>query len=487
MTNLLAHQQWHGKIFGGQWIDGGGDTVESLEPATGEVLGVIGTATAADVDRAAHIASAAQPAWAATIGQTRASVIRKAAQILEAERAEVERWLIREGGSVPGKAAFEVDLVISELWEASALPTQPFGHLLPASQEGRTSIGRRVPLGVVGVISPWNFPLLLAMRAVAPALALGNAVVLKPDVQTAISGGAVIAELFTSAGLPEGLLHVLAGDAEPGQALCESLKIAMVSFTGSTAVGRQVGATAGRTLKRVSLELGGNNALIVLDDADLDAASSAGAWGSFLHQGQVCMTAGRHIVLESVADQYLDLLAKRAAVLPVGNPNTGNVALGPLINARQIANVDRIVQGTKAAGAEIRTGGTYEGLFYQPTVLAGVTSDMPAFREEIFGPVAPVVIVKDEDEAVRSANDSEYGLVAAIQTGSVERGERIADRLRTGIVHINDQTLNNDAYAPFGGAGASGNGARFGTQSSWDEFTIWQWRTSRPAAQTFPF
>ena len=261
----------------------------------------------------------------------------------------------------------------------------------------------------------------------------------------------------------------------------------MVSFTGSTAVGRQVGATAGRTLKRVSLELGGNNALIVLDDADLDAASSAGAWGSFLHQGQVCMTAGRHIVLESVADQYLDLLAKRAAVLPVGDPNTGDVALGPLINARQIANVDRIVQGTKAAGAEIRAGGTYEGLFYQPTVLAGVTSDMPAFREEIFGPVAPVVIVKDEDEAVRTANDSEYGLVAAIQTRSVERGERIADRLRTGIVHINDQTLNNDAYAPFGGTGASGNGARFGTQSSWDEFTTWQWRTSRPAAQTSPF
>lgn len=487
MTNLLGNRQWNGKIFDGQWVDGSGDAVESVEPATGEVLGVIGTATASDIDRAAHAASLAQPDWAATIGQVRASVMRKAAQVLEAERAEVERWLIREGGSVAGKAAFEVDLVISELWEASALPTQPFGHLLPASQDGRTSIGKRVPLGVVGVISPWNFPLLLAMRAVAPALALGNAVVLKPDIQTAISGGVVIAQLFTAAGLPEGVLHVLAGDAEPGQALCENPRIAMVSFTGSTAVGRKVGAATGRTLKRVSLELGGNNAFIILDDADLDAASSAGAWGSFLHQGQVCMTAGRHIVLESVADQYLDLLAKRASVLPVGDPNTGNVALGPLINAHQVANVDRIVQDTKAAGAEILTGGTFEGLFYRPTVLAGVTSDMPAFREEIFGPVAPVVVAKDEDEAVRLANDSEYGLVAAIQTGSVERGERVADRLRTGIVHINDQTLNNDAYAPFGGAGASGNGARFGTQSSWDEFTTWQWRTSRPVAQTFPF
>jgi benzaldehyde dehydrogenase (NAD) len=227
--------------------------------------------------------------------------------------------------------------------------------------------------------------------------------------------------------------------------------------------------------------------MIVLDDADLDVASSAGAWASFLHQGQVCMTTGRHIVLESVADEYLDKLAARAARLPVGDPNTDQVALGPLINERQVANVDRIVHETEAAGAQISTGGTHEGLFYRPTVLANVTASMPAFREEIFGPVAPVMVVKDEAEAVAMANDSEYGLVAAIQTGSLERGERIADQLRTGIVHVNDQTLNNDAYAPFGGIGASGNGARFGTQSSWEEFTQWQWRTSRPVAQSFPF
>jgi benzaldehyde dehydrogenase (NAD) len=216
-------------------------------------------------------------------------------------------------------------------------------------------------------------------------------------------------------------------------------------------------------------------------------ASSAGAWGAFLHQGQVCMTAGRHIVVESVADAYLDRLAKRADNLPVGDPFTGQVALGPLINERQLANVDRIVSETVSAGATLRAGGSHEGLFYRPTVLGNVTPSMAAFREEIFGPVAPVIVVKDADEAVRVANDTEYGLVAAVQTGSLERGLALADQLRTGIVHVNDQTLNNDAFAPFGGTGASGNGSRFGSQSNLDEFTQWQWVTSRPQAHGFPF
>jgi benzaldehyde dehydrogenase (NAD) len=318
-------------------------------------------------------------------------------------------------------------------------------------------------------------------------LALGHAVILKPDVHTAVSGGVLIGRLFEEAGLPAGVLHVLPGGAEAGSALTLDPNVAMISFTGSTAVGREVGAAAGRTLKRVSLELGGNNALIVLDDADIDVAASAGAWSAFLHQGQICMTAGRHIVLESVADEYLDRLAAKAAGLPVGDPHTDQVALGPLISERQLANVDRIVTSTVAAGAELRAGGTHDRLFYAPTVLSGVTQSMPAFREEIFGPVAPVIVVKDDAEAIAVANDSEYGLVAAVQTGSRDRGRAIADQLDTGIVHVNDQTLNNDAYAPFGGTGASGNGARFGTQSSWDEFTQWRWVTIRDQAHGFPF
>ena len=487
MAEVLDGLDWQGKVFSSGWVTPQGGELKSVEPATGDVLARVGLANPADIAAAAAAARRAQPDWAAQPGPQRAALIRRAARVLEDNRAEFERWLVREGGAIPGKAAFEVELVLGELWEAAALPTQPVGQLLPTSEAGRQSIARRVPLGVVGVISPWNFPQILSVRAVAPALALGNAVVLKPDVQTAVSGGVLIARLFELAGLPEGVLHVLPGDAEPGAALAENADVAMISFTGSTAVGRLVGEAAGRTLKRVSLELGGNNALIILDDADLDAASSAGAWGAFLHQGQVCMTAGRHIVVESVADAYLDRLAKRADNLPVGDPFTGQVALGPLINERQLANVDRIVSETVSAGATLRAGGSHDGLFYRPTVLGGVTPSMAAFREEIFGPVAPVIVVKDTDEAVRVANDTEYGLVAAVQTGSLERGLAVADQLRTGIVHVNDQTLNNDAFAPFGGTGASGNGSRFGSQSSLDEFTQWQWVTSRPQAHGFPF
>ncbi|HMH94227.1 MAG TPA: benzaldehyde dehydrogenase [Streptosporangiaceae bacterium] len=484
---LLDGADWAGKIYSSGWTAAQGGTLQTLEPATGEVLAEVGLASKGDVEQAARAAAAAQPAWAAQTGPERAALIRRAARVLEDNHEEFETWLVREGGAVPGKAAFEVQLVLGELWEAAALPTQPWGHLLAASEPGRESIARRVPLGVVGVISPWNFPQILSVRAVAPALALGNAVILKPDVQTPVSGGILVARLFEAAGLPEGLLHVLPGDAEAGSALTEDPNVAMIAFTGSTAVGRKVGEAAGRSLKRVSLELGGNNALIVLDDADLEVASSAGAWGAFLHQGQVCMTAGRHIVMAGVADEYLDRLAARAAGLPVGDPNVEQVALGPLINERQLRNVDRIVTQTVEAGAVVRAGGTHEQLFYKPTVLAGVTTKMPAFREEIFGPVAPVVVVQDEAEAVAVANDTEYGLVAAIQTGSRDRGRALADQLRTGIVHVNDQTLNNDAYAPFGGTGVSGNGSRFGSQSSWDEFTQWQWLTLRDQPHAFPF
>jgi benzaldehyde dehydrogenase (NAD) len=484
---LLDGTDWNGKIFSGGWTTARGGTMASTEPATGAVLAEVGLAGAEDVAAAVAVAAAAQPAWAARTGPERAALLRRAARVLEDNHEEFETWLVREGGAVPGKAAFEVQLVLGELWEAAALPTQPWGHLLPSSEPGRESIARRVPLGVVGVISPWNFPQILSVRAVAPALALGNAVILKPDPHTPVSGGVLVARLFEEAGLPEGLLHVLPGDAEAGAALAEHPGVAMIAFTGSTAVGRQVAEAAGRSLKRVSLELGGNNALIVLDDADVDVASSAGAWSAFLHQGQICMTAGRHIVLEAVADQYLERLAARASGLPVGDPNLEQVALGPLINESQLRHVDRIVTQTVEAGAEVRAGGTHEGLFYRPTVLAGVTTKMPAFREEIFGPVAPVVVVRDDAEAVAVANDTEYGLVAAIQTGSVDRGRAMADQLRTGIVHVNDQTLNNDAFAPFGGIGASGNGSRFGSQSSWDEFTQWQWLTLRDQAHGFPF
>ncbi|USQ85705.1 aldehyde dehydrogenase family protein [Streptomyces phaeoluteigriseus] len=479
MTSLVDTVGLAGTVFSDGWRPASGAAVvEVLEPATGKALAQVGVADAADVARAAAGAARAQPTWGALPAAARAAVLRRAAAVLEDHRAEVAQWLIREGGAVRAKAETEIADTVEELLQAAALPTQPHGQVLPGAP-GRSSEARRVPLGVVGVISPWNVPLLLALRSVAPALALGNAVILKPDVRTPVSGGLVVARLFEEAGLPEGVLHVLPGDAVAGGALTAEPKVAMVSFTGSTAVGREVGGVAGRALKRVSLELGGNNALIVLDDAGLAAAAVAGAFASFFHQGQICMAAGRHIVHASVAEEYVRRLVEEARRLTVGDPWTDGVDLGPMIDAGQLRRTQRIVRDSVAAGAEPRCGAEPDGPFYPPTVLTGVTRRMPAFTEEIFGPVAPVVVVRDDDEAVAVANDTEYGLVAAVRTGSVERGRRLADRLRTGMIHINDQTVNHQAVVPFGGFGASGNGARHGAQFAWDSYTQWQWITAR--------
>jgi benzaldehyde dehydrogenase (NAD) len=346
---------------------------------------------------------------------------------------------------------------------------------------------RRVPIGVVGAITPWNSPTVLGMRVVAPALALGNTVVLKPDPQTPVTGGAIIAALFAEAGRPAGLLQIVVGGADVGEALVTDPNVAMVSFTGSTVTGRRVAQLAGGLLKKVSLELGGNNPFVVLDDGDLDAAASAGAFSSFQHQGQICMTAGRHLVHRKVADAYLEKLVAKARRLKLGDPYREDVQLGPIVNERQLARVDGIVQRSIAGGARLAEGGTHDGLYYRPTVLADVTADLPAFTDEIFGPVAPVTTFETDDEAIALANASDYGLVAAIYTRSISRGLAMANRIRSGMIHVNDGTLNDEAVIPFGGMGISGNGSRFGGSANFDEFTEWQWVTLRDEPPSFPF
>jgi benzaldehyde dehydrogenase (NAD) len=413
--------------------------------------------------------------------------VRRAGEALDRHRDDIAGWLVRESGSIPPKADTEINASIGQLEMAAALISHPLGHVLPSITPGRTSMARRIPLGVVGVICPWNFPIVLAMRSVGPALALGNAVVLKADHNTPVSGGVVIARVFEEAGLPEGVLHVLAGPGEVGAALVEDPNLRMISFTGSTATGRKVGEAAGRNLKRAVLELGGNSPLVVLEDADIEAASSAGAWGSFLHQGQICLAASRHLVHESIAEEYLAALVERAERLPVGNPATDEVALGPIINRKQIERLDGIVSDTVSAGAEALTGASHDGPFYKPTVLSGVTPEMRAFKEELFGPVAPITTFGDDDEAVELANATEYGLAAAVQSGSPQRAAAVAERLRAGMVHVNDQTVNEEPPAPFGGVGASSNGGHFGGVANLELWTEWQWMTSREAAEPFPF
>lgn len=483
---LAAEASWSARIFSDGWVDAPG-TIESTEPATGEVLATAGVADAETVAKAAASAVRAQREWAATPISERIAVIRRAAELLERHRAELIRWLVREGGAIPPKADNEVSASIGQFEMAAALISHPLGQMLPSLTPGRSSMARRVPLGVVGVICPWNFPLVLPARSVGPALALGNAVILKSDPNTPVSGGVLTARIFEEAGLPEGVLHVLGGGAEVGQAIVDDPNVRMISFTGSTATGRKVGEAAGRGLKRMVLEMGGNSPLVVLEDADIEAASSAGAWGSFLHQGQICLSVSRHLVHESIADDYVKALAERAAHLPVGNPDKEEVALGPIINEKQVERVQRIVEDSVSQGASVVTGGKHEGPFFEPTVLGDVTTSMPAFTDEIFGPVAPVIRFKDDAEAVELANATDYGLVAAVQSGSQRRAAAVADQLRAGMVHVNDSTINEEPPAPFGGFGCSSNGGHFGGVANLELWTEWQWMTSREKAEPFPF
>jgi benzaldehyde dehydrogenase (NAD) len=485
MTNPTA--AWTERLYIAGWKTAHGGAIDVNEPATGAVLTRIGLADAEDVDLAARTAAQAQAAWAATPFDQRAAVMRRAEQLLAERADEFQHWNVREAGSIGPKAGWELQATREQLSMCAALPMQPVGQIFPSAMPGRTNYWRRVPIGTVGVIAPWNFPLLLAMRSVAPALALGNAVILKPDVQTPVIGGALIAQLFADAGLPGGVLSVLPGGPAAGDALVRHPLVDMISFTGSTAVGRSIGQTCGQMLKKCILELGGNNALVVLEDADLDAASSSGAWGAFLHQGQICMQAGRHLVHRSVAERYAQLLAARAAQLHVSDPHAGPAHLGPLINERQAERVQALVDEAVQAGARVLSGARRDGLYFWPTVLADVTPTMKAFTDEIFGPVAPVTVFDTDEEAVALVNSSPYGLTAAVHTRNIPRGVALAQRLKSGMVHVNDQTVNNEFHVPFGGMGASSNGGRFGGPANLDEFTQTQWVSVMEAPITYPF
>lgn len=466
-----------GRIFSGGWREPGGGTAAVISPGDGLPVGTVGIADDADVERAGLLAVDAQREWARSSYRVRAGVLSRAAEALREIRADVEHLLVRESGSLPSKASHEVSKAIDELVEAASLVTMSQGDVLPVDDPTTLGIARRIPVGVVGVIAPWNAPLMLAIRSVAPAIALGNAVIVKPDVKTAFSGGAVMAEIFARAGLPDGILHILPGGPETGEAVVRSPHTNVISFTGSSAAGRRVGEVAGGLLKRVILELGGNNAFIVMADADLDLAVASGIGGSFRHQGQICMATGRHLVHESIADEYVERLRAAASALRLGDPLTDGTTLGPLITTAQAERVQGIVDQAVADGARVVHGGTHEGVFFAPTVLDGVDAANAAFQSEIFGPVAPVTRFATEAEALALANASDYGLSAAIHTRDIARGLGFASRLRAGMVALNGQTIYDAAHIPMGGIGASGNGGRHGGHWNLDEFTYWQWVT----------
>lgn len=484
---LIDPEVFAGRIhIDGEWVPGGGGEIASVEPATGETLAMVGMASPDDVARAAEGAARAQKEWAAMPHPARAAVLRKAAQLWEAHAEEIMGWNVREVGAIPPLAGFALHVTAAECYEASSLPSAPLGSIL-SSEEPRLSLAQQIPVGVVGVISPFNVPLILGIRAVAPALALGNAVLLKPDPRTVITGGVSMVRIFEEAGLPAGLLQLVPGGAEVGEAMVADPRVRVVAFTGSTRAGRAVGELAGRHLTRAHLELGGNSAFIVRHDADVDKAVNLATWGAFLHQGQICMTVGRHIVHESLFDQYVGKLAAKADSMHVGDPAAGQVHLGPLIDEVQRDRVHSLVQDAVAQGATLAAGGTYEQLFYRPTVLANPPKDAAAYCDEVFGPVASVVSFATDDEAVALAADTEYGLSLGIVTADALAGYEMATRIPSGIVHVNDQTVNDEANAPFGGVGASGTGSRHGgAQANIDAFTETRWITMRREPGQYP-
>jgi benzaldehyde dehydrogenase (NAD) len=483
---FLEQGRWEGRAFFADWGKTSAGVIDVRNPATDAVIATVGIGGPDDIARAASEARAAQKAWAKTLPTERARILNKAADLLEANGSELIPWIMRESGSIQPKAGIEIEHGALFIRHAASLATQPMGLMLPA-MDNRVNYARRVPHGVVGVISPFNFPLVLSVRAIAAALAFGNAVVHKPDPRTPISGGIIIARIFEEAGLPKGVLQIVPGGADAGEAMCRDPNIAMISFTGSAKGGSKVGELAGRHLKKVQLELGGKNALVVLDDADLDIAASNAAWGAFLHQGQICMATGLILAHDSIAAALTERLVAKAAHLPAGDPSTGRVALGPIISDGQVSSIQKIVDDAVAKGARLLAGGTHDGRFYAATVLADVKPGMLAFAEEIFGPVACIVAFSSDAEAIELANASDYGLAAGVISSNFGRAMAVGEQLNVGQLHINDQTVNGGPFAPFGGRGKSGNGSRIGGPADIEEFTQWQWISTKEQASLYPF
>lgn len=473
----------------GAWRHGKGPGVtRDKDPYTGKVLIEIPQAGRDDLDAAYAGAAAAQRDWAAAPPAERAAVMRRAADLMDVRQEEIVSWLIREAGSVRLKAELEWSAVHAVLLQAAGAPYLVEGRILPSDVPGKECRVYRKPVGVVGVISPWNWPLQLTARSLAPALAVGNAVVVKPASDTPVTGGLLLARLFEEAGLPPGVLSVIVGaGSEIGDAFVTHAVPRVISFTGSTPVGRRIAELAAKAdiMKRVELELGGNGPLVVLDDADLEQAVAAAVFGKYLHQGQICMIANRLIVDDAIYDEFLDRFVERVRSLKRGDPEAADTLIGPIINKKQLQSLCQRIVEAREAGIRQVLGGEPEGLVLPPHVFAEVPRDAPLARNELFGPIAPVLRARGEEDALRLANDTQYGLSSAVFTRDVERGTRFALRLEAGMAHVNDQPVNDLPNNPFGGEKNSGIG-RFGGVWAVDAFTTDQWITVQHWPRRYP-
>ncbi|MFI5883420.1 aldehyde dehydrogenase family protein [Streptomyces sp. NPDC051554] len=472
----------------GEWRPGTGSwDIIDFNPYDGEKLASITIATVDEVDEAYKAAARAQRTWAATNPYARRAVFEKALRIIEDREQEISEVIVAELGGTFLKAGFELHLVKEFLREAIHLALRPQGRIIPSPVDGKENRVYTVPVGVVGVISPFNFPLLLSLKSVAPALALGNGVVLKPHQNTPIVGGSLVAKIFEDAGLPGGLLNVVITDiAEIGDAFIEHPIPKVISFTGSDKVGRHVATVCASQFKRSVLELGGNSAIVVLDDADIDYAVDAAVFSRYVHQGQVCMAANRVLVDRSIADEFTEKFVTKVKSLKVGDPRDPQTVIGPVINSQQADALSGVVEQAIAEGATALVHGTTTDNLVAPSVLTGLPADSDLLRQEVFGPVAFLIPFDGEEEAVSIVNDTPYGLSGAVHTGDIERGVNFAKQIDTGMFHVNDGTVHDEPIVPFGGEKASGLG-RLNGESMLDAFTSLKWISVQHGRSGFPF
>lgn len=473
--------------LGGQWRPGRSSaTLTDRSPWDGDVIAEFPLASVADVDLAYEAAVSAQPAWSQALPSERAGVMLRAAEILERRHDEFAHWVTRESGGTVAKVQIELGVVRAGLLEAAGMPHRMEGRILTSDIPGKENRVYRTPVGVVCLISPWDFPLYLTNRSLAPALALGNSVVLKPSSNTPVTGGLLLARLFEEAGLPAGVLNVVVGaSSEIGERLVSHPAPRVVSFTGSTETGLGISRLTG--IKKLLLELGGNAPLVVLDDADVEYAVESAVFGSFYNSGQICMIANRVIVDASIHDSFVEAFVERTRRLVVGDPSDPATFIGPVISDAQLASVLDKVNRARADGAELVLGGTAvgpAGLTLPPHVLLG-SNEVATAREEVFGPVITIIPADGEEDALRLVNDTEYGLSSAVHTGDRERGTRFALRVRAGMTHVNDSPVNEEDHVAYGGEKLSGLG-RFGGAWSVEEFTTDHWVSIQHELRPYP-
>ncbi len=466
----------------------GGRTYDRIDPFTGEVATRAAAASVEDAVAAADAAAAAFPEWSAKGPNERRMLLLKAADLMEARGAEFSELMTAECGAIGPWGHFNTHFAASLLREAASMTTQVAGEVIPSDKPNSFAMAVRQPAGVCLGIAPWNAPVILGVRAIAMPLACGNTVVLKAS-EICPATHSLICKIMREAGLPAGVVNVVTNAPADAPKVVEALiahpAVRRVNFTGSTRVGRLIAGHAARHLKPVLLELGGKAPMVILDDADLDEAVKAAAFGCFANMGQICMSTERIIVDEKVADAFIEKFAAKAKSLPHGDPR-GHVVLGALVSKEAAARNKELLDDALAKGARIAAGGEFKGTVVSATVVDRVTPAMRIYSEESFGPVKPVVRVEGVEEAVRVANDTEYGLSASVFGRDVARALGVAKRIQSGICHINAPTVHDEGQMPFGGTKASGYG-RFGGKAAIDEFTELRWITIQTGPHPYPF